>query len=369
MRSVISCLSRLGQDVACARRMAAGAGITIDCSDPIAKDMCCARVLSETQQIRCYCASPSDVSPSVSGNGDAVSNGSGASWAQGSSLPMSKPAGEGFGFRKRFKDMRTVELEKLLQRSREAGLVQPPARRRKLHPPAPAFHCGQFASQWELAKSRVEGPYRPNVKTDVFAVIEAGHTQFKVVPDDKIFVHRLNGADVDDIITFNRVLLAGTPNDTLIGRPFLPGMTVTAAVEEHIRDSTVYIYKRRRAKGYRRFRGFRAELTGLRILEIKGADRHGVEVPVWQDGVSTPLLAETPSSLARRQAKRARVERHWQDHIDKLQEEPGSSSGYGRANALDQDVQVMPLTSGDSASPQQQDLNTQPGENRPNAMA
>jgi large subunit ribosomal protein L21 len=79
-----------------------------------------------------------------------------------------------------------------------------------------------------------------------------------VVPDDKIFLHRLNGADVNDIVSFNRVLLCGTPQDTLVGRPFLPGVSVRAAVEEHIRDSSVYIYKRKRAKGYRRFRGFRA---------------------------------------------------------------------------------------------------------------
>jgi large subunit ribosomal protein L21 len=79
-----------------------------------------------------------------------------------------------------------------------------------------------------------------------------------VVPDDKLFLHRMNGVDVNDKVQFNRVLLFGTPRDTLIGRPFLANVTVTAAVEEHIRDSSVYIYKRRRAKGYRRFRGFRA---------------------------------------------------------------------------------------------------------------
>lgn len=78
------------------------------------------------------------------------------------------------------------------------------------------------------------------------------------MPDDRIFVHRLQGVEVNEILQFNRVLLCGTPGDTLIGRPFLPGVTVRAAVEEHIRDSTVYIYKRRRAKGYRKFRGFRA---------------------------------------------------------------------------------------------------------------
>jgi ribosomal protein L21 len=88
--------------------------------------------------------------------------------------------------------------------------------------------------------------------------LAAVHIVHAVVPDDKIFLHRLNGVDINDVVAFKRVLLCGTPSDTLIGRPFLPGVTVTAAVEEHIRDSTVYIYKRKRARGYRRFRGFRA---------------------------------------------------------------------------------------------------------------
>lgn len=190
-----------------------------------------------------------------------------------------------------------------------------------------------------------------------------------VVPDDRIFVHRLKGVEVNDILQFNRVLLCGTPGDTLIGRPFLPSVTVRAAVEEHIRDSTVYIYKRRRAKGYRRFRGFRAvrpatvcallaalhtpnaserlrsslccnarsaslgytsrqeqeshvrpakcrkcnmgiamqELTGLRILEIRGTDGLGVPVPEWHEGASTPLTAsKTLGQRVRLRRKHAR---------------------------------------------------------------
>lgn len=78
------------------------------------------------------------------------------------------------------------------------------------------------------------------------------------MPDDKLFLHRLRGVDINEVIQFNRVLLCGTPKDTLIGRPYLQGVTVRAAVEEHIRDSKVYVYKRKRARGYRRFRGFRA---------------------------------------------------------------------------------------------------------------
>ena len=79
-----------------------------------------------------------------------------------------------------------------------------------------------------------------------------------MVPDDKIFVHKLNGVEVDDVIQFNKVLLVGTPHDTIVGRPHVQQVRVLGSIEEHVRDSTTYIYKRRRAKGYRRFRGFRA---------------------------------------------------------------------------------------------------------------
>lgn len=68
----------------------------------------------------------------------------------------------------------------------------------------------------------------------------------------------MQGVDVDDIVQFNRVLLAGTPLDTVVGRPFVQNMRVIATVEEQVRDATTYIYKRKRASGYRRFRGFRA---------------------------------------------------------------------------------------------------------------
>lgn len=79
-----------------------------------------------------------------------------------------------------------------------------------------------------------------------------------VVPDDKIFVHKLDGVEVDDVIQFNNVLMVGTPNDTIVGRPHVQQVRVLGSIEEHVRDATTYIYKRRRAKGYRRFRGFRA---------------------------------------------------------------------------------------------------------------
>jgi large subunit ribosomal protein L21 len=72
-----------------------------------------------------------------------------------------------------------------------------------------------------------------------FAVFESGGTQWKVTADDVIFHNKIPGVEVNDVLQFNKVLLLGTQDDTTIGRPFVPGATVVAAVEENFRDAKV----------------------------------------------------------------------------------------------------------------------------------
>lgn len=81
-----------------------------------------------------------------------------------------------------------------------------------------------------LLDSRVQGAYHVPLRP-VFAVVELAGTQYKVTPNDTIITEKLVGVDVADRLTLDRVLLAGTPELTLIGRPTLPAVTVTAAVE------------------------------------------------------------------------------------------------------------------------------------------
>ena len=65
----------------------------------------------------------------------------------------------------------------------------------------------------------------------VFAVVELGPTQFKVTPDDLVYSEKLTGMDIGDQVSLNRVLLLGNTATTEIGRPHVPGATVTAVVE------------------------------------------------------------------------------------------------------------------------------------------
>ena len=65
-----------------------------------------------------------------------------------------------------------------------------------------------------------------------------------------------------------RVLMLGTKERTVLGRPFVPLASVLAVVEEQVRDAKVIIFKKRRRKSSRRTNGHRQQLTALRVLDI-----------------------------------------------------------------------------------------------------
>ncbi|KAG6557831.1 hypothetical protein Mapa_000598 [Marchantia paleacea] len=123
---------------------------------------------------------------------------------------------------------------------------------------------------------KVLGPYVPEglkiQPQSAFAVVQVGSHQFKVSPGDMIYTEKLKYADINDQLSLNKVLLLGSLNQTIIGRPIIPDASVLAAVEEHALDAKVIIFKKKRRKNYRRTNGHRQELTRLRILRINGIE-------------------------------------------------------------------------------------------------
>jgi len=103
---------------------------------------------------------------------------------------------------------------------------------------------------------------------DAFAVIELAGKQYKVVADDLLFVDRRSDLEINDIVECNRVLLLGTREETVIGRPYIDTASVTCCVESQFMEEKKIIFKKKRRKGYRRNNGFRHRLTRLRILKI-----------------------------------------------------------------------------------------------------
>jgi large subunit ribosomal protein L21 len=100
----------------------------------------------------------------------------------------------------------------------------------------------------------------------MFAVIKTGGRQYRVVPDDVLEIGKIAG-DVGTIVQLGEVLLVGG-DQPVLGAPTVAGATVAAEVLEHKRGPKVISFKKRRRKNSRRKRGYRDEITVLRITEI-----------------------------------------------------------------------------------------------------
>ena len=107
----------------------------------------------------------------------------------------------------------------------------------------------------------------PTTPPKRFAVIALSGTQYKVAPDDVICVEKLE-LPVGATLEAKRVLLVGEAEATVIGSPLIEDACVTATVEEQGYAKKVIVFKKKRRKGYRRWRGYRARLTMLRIKDI-----------------------------------------------------------------------------------------------------
>jgi large subunit ribosomal protein L21 len=139
----------------------------------------------------------------------------------------------------------------------------------------------------------------------MFAVIKTGGRQYRVVPDDVLEIGKIAG-DVGTIVQLGEVLLVGGDSPVL-GAPTVAGATVAAEVLQHKRGPKVISFKKRRRKNSRRKRGYRDEITVLRITEILTNDNQPTigprpkrEKPV----VAAPVDGddEAPSKSAKKKA-------------------------------------------------------------------
>jgi large subunit ribosomal protein L21 len=132
----------------------------------------------------------------------------------------------------------------------------------------------------------------------MFAVIRTGGKQYKVAPNDVIFVEKLP-AEAGSSIDLDDVLMVGDEAGTTSGTPELGGVHVTATVLEQKRDDKIIVFKKKRRHNYRRKNGHRQYLTVLRINDIVTAAAEQVEQPAVE------VAAEAPAKPKKTRAKAA----------------------------------------------------------------
>jgi large subunit ribosomal protein L21 len=147
----------------------------------------------------------------------------------------------------------------------------------------------------------------------MFAVIKTGGRQYRVVPDDVLEIGKIAG-DVGTIVQLGEVLVLGGDTPTL-GMPTVAGASVAAEVLQHKRGPKVIAFKKRRRKNSRRKRGYRDEITVLRITEILADDakptvgprpkREKVVAKPAEDGDEAPNKAPAKKPVAKASSKAA----------------------------------------------------------------
>src|SRR5438445_814534 len=138
----------------------------------------------------------------------------------------------------------------------------------------------------------------------MFAVIKTGGRQYRVVPDDVLEIGKIAG-DVGTIVQLGEVLVVG--GDTpVLGTPTVAGATVAAEVLDHKRGPKVIAFKKRRRKNSRRKRGYRDEITVLRITEILTDNAKPTVGPrPKKEKVAAPAAAEGDDAAPKAAKKKA----------------------------------------------------------------
>jgi large subunit ribosomal protein L21 len=127
----------------------------------------------------------------------------------------------------------------------------------------------------------------------MFAVIKAAGKQFRVAANDTITLSRQAG-DPGATIAFGEVLMLTADGKTTVGSPLIDGVTVAGEIVAHDRGDKVIAFKKRRRKSSKRKRGYRDELTIVRITDILT----GGKKPVMKAGVAAAAVTAAAAVVA-----------------------------------------------------------------------
>ena len=103
----------------------------------------------------------------------------------------------------------------------------------------------------------------------MFAIIETGGKQYKVIEQDIIFVEKLNVNEGDEIV-FDQVVALSSDDGFKVGTPVVAGAKVTAQVLKQGKNKKIYVLKYKSKKNEKKKIGHRQPFTKVQIVKIEG---------------------------------------------------------------------------------------------------
>ena len=110
-------------------------------------------------------------------------------------------------------------------------------------------------------------PKQENQQAESYAIVEASGKQFWLQSNRYYDLDRCH-AEVNDILTIEKVLLIKDGKDIKLGKPYVQDARVEIKVLEHRRGPKIIVYKMRPKKKTRRKNGHRQELTRVLVQSI-----------------------------------------------------------------------------------------------------
>ena len=101
----------------------------------------------------------------------------------------------------------------------------------------------------------------------MFAIIETGGKQYKVIEQDIIFVEKLNVNEGDEIV-FDQVVALSDDNGFKAGAPVVDGAKVTAKVLKNGKNKKIVVFKYKSKKNEKKKMGHRQPYTKIEISSI-----------------------------------------------------------------------------------------------------
>ncbi len=104
----------------------------------------------------------------------------------------------------------------------------------------------------------------------MYAIVDIKDKQVKVREGEYVYVPHHPDAEIDDTLTFDRVLLVSDGDGKIqLGTPTVEGASVSARVGDQVKGDKVIVFKKKRRKRYKVKRGHRQEYTKIQIEALK----------------------------------------------------------------------------------------------------
>lgn len=103
----------------------------------------------------------------------------------------------------------------------------------------------------------------------MYVIVEINGQQFKAEEGKKLFVHHIKDAESQQTVEFEKVLLVDNDGAVTVGTPIVEGAKVVCeVVTPLVKGDKVFVFHKKRKKGYRKFNGHRQQFTEVAIKSV-----------------------------------------------------------------------------------------------------